>query len=344
MGAAFACWKLLRPYWRGEDGKEADEYDAKLDAARARLGAGLDPLLDKLSYHAHEVELVARFTRDGVLPAAYSDSGCSEGFDAAFALALGDEHLVSFSTLGMTHDLELTIAAKLRASGTSFQLPNSDTPYPGIEMHAEMELLGKKLAIDVAPPANIEFKHYRMGYELGGLTASDVAVGIVQGTCKEAALALIESMTTWQRPARPPPPDPVHECLDQGFHCRDNAIALEGSAPDKAAKLYAKSCEHGDDDACVRGADLEIRLSHGIDDHSAQAHVMLDMACMRELPEELRGRGADSGSCRSSPGTRSGATRSARPSCPTRARATSARTARARPRDRCSRRTIRSRC
>ena len=199
-GTGFACWKMLRPWWRGESGQRADAYDRELAAARDRIGPGLDSLLDRLSSDARSVDLRAVITSDPALPASYSERGCDTGFDDAFALALGDRGLVQFSSLGTSHDATLQLVAKLSPSGVTYRLPGSDRPYPGIKMHAELELDDARLTVDVQPPDDLEFTHYRLAYDTSPLDEGEVTRGIVQATCREAAFSLIEAMTRWRRP------------------------------------------------------------------------------------------------------------------------------------------------
>ena len=280
-GACFVGWRLVRPWFQSEQTKE---LEARQDQARARIGHGLDALFDRqLDTGERSVELVAQLDVAGGLGAGYDDSHCGLGFDDAFKEALGSD-LVTFSTLGgMPGSERLEITAKITPSGTQFQLPNSNTAYPGIAMTADLVFLGKHVHADVQPAASIEFQRVLIGVPLDGPSAEDVAGGVMEGTCKQAGYALLEALTTWRRPPPPPEPDPVTEC-DQGFHCRENADLLAPTQPATAAKLYAKACDHDDDDACVRGAELEMSLAKGLDDHRAQAEVMLEMACTRDLP------------------------------------------------------------
>jgi hypothetical protein len=190
--------------------------------------------------------------------------------------------VVTFSTSPWKSDpaTRLAIAAKITPSGQRFQLPNSKESYPGIVMSADMNFLGKDVHVDVRPAEDIEFKYFRMGVSLEGLSASDVAGGIMQGTCRQAAYAVLEKLTRWKRPAPPPRPTPEDECA-RGFHCRENAETLETTDRAAAARLYAKACQHDDEDACVRAADLEVALPG--EDHRASAQFELGMACARDL-------------------------------------------------------------
>jgi hypothetical protein len=150
-------------------------------------------------------------------------------------------------------------------------------------MSADIKFLGKTIHADVVPASDIEFSHMRFGFDMDGPSEVAVNGGILQGTCKQAALLLLEKLTTWKRPPAPAVADPEKECA-RGFHCRENAEALENSKPEVAVKLYNSACEDDDEDACVRGADISMGMSpDGHGEHAARARVMLDMACQREL-------------------------------------------------------------
>jgi hypothetical protein len=150
-------------------------------------------------------------------------------------------------------------------------------------MTADVTFMGRHIHADVQPGDEVEFKRYQLGISFDGPSASDVAGGIMQGTCRQVGYAVLEAMTNWKRPAPPPPPDPETECK-RGFHCRENAIALESKDPAKAARLYKNACRNDDEGSCLRAAELEMSLAKpGGDDHRAAAEVLLDMACSRDL-------------------------------------------------------------
>jgi hypothetical protein len=136
---------------------------------------------------------------------------------------------------------------------------------------------------DVAPIADAQFGHYQLGVSMVRMSTSDVDSVVIQRTCRQAAYALLEGLTTWKRPPPPPRPDPVMECED-GFHCVDNAEVFEATDRATAARLFATACDRdGDVYGCMRAADLEMELAKGNDDHRARAHAILDGACDKQL-------------------------------------------------------------
>ncbi|HWU88658.1 MAG TPA: hypothetical protein VN253_15435 [Kofleriaceae bacterium] len=281
--AAFACWRLIKPWLRSETSKR---MEARQDQAREKIGNGLDELFEhQLDAEDTTVELVAYFDVAAELGRGYDAFNCGVGLDDAFKEALGPD-VVTFSTLGMRSDpaMRLVVSATLTSSGQRFQLPHASEEYPGIRMSADLAFLGHGVHADVQPAADIEFKHWQQrGILFEKVSASDVASGIMQGTCKQAGYALLEALTAWKRPPPPlPRADPVAEC-ERGFHCRDNAEMLEATDRVTAAKLYAKACADDDEEACLRSADLEVELSRGGDRHPVEARVTLAMACAREL-------------------------------------------------------------
>jgi len=281
VAGCFGAWKLLKIYTRSDASKQ---LEARQDKARARIGHGLDDLFDRqLDHESSTIDLVASLDVASGLGAGYDASDCATGFNDAFQDALGSD-VVTVSALGIDPDpsTQLEIRGTVTPSGQVFQLPNSSTTYPGIAMAADMKWLGKSLHASVEPAQEIEFTYTQFGISLEGLSREDVAGGILQGTCKQLGYSLIESRTKWRRPPPPPRPDPVAEC-ERGFHCRENAEELEEKDPAAAGRLFASACEHDDEDACLRGAAIEMNLSKGIDDHRAQAEVMLEMACARDL-------------------------------------------------------------
>jgi hypothetical protein len=282
IAACFLGWKFLIWYTRSDSNKQ---LEARQDKARKRIGPGFDKLFDRmLDKDRESIDFVANLAVDPKLGAGYDASDCAKGFNDAFGEALGSD-VVYVSTLGIEPDpaTQLEITGKVTPSDEVFQLPNSDKVYPGIALSADMKLLGHKLHTDIVPTGEIEFTHTQFGVSFGeGMSPEDVAGGLLQGTCRQAAYALLESMTTWRRPPPPPRPDPQSEC-ERGFNCRENAQLLEEKDPATAAKLYAHACDNDDEDACLRGAELEMQLTKGIDEHRAQADMMLEMACMRDL-------------------------------------------------------------
>ena len=279
--ACIGGWKLLKWYTRSDRSKQ---LEARQDQARARVGHGLDALFERqLDRETSTIDFVAHLDVSSDLGSGYEAFNCGKGFEDAFQEALGPD-VITVSTLAIDPDpaSQLEITAKITRTDRVFQLPNSSTEYPGIAMTADMKLLGHEVHATVQPGDDIEFTHMVIGVPLEGPSAEDVAGGVLQGTCKQAGYALLESLTTWKRPAPPPRPDPMTEC-QQGFHCRENAERLEATDRATAAKLYARACEHDDEPACLRGAELEMELAKGVDDHRAQAEVMLEMACSRDL-------------------------------------------------------------
>lgn len=287
--ASFACWRLIKSWLRSETSKQ---LEARQDRARAKIGNGLDELFERqLDVEDTTVELVAHLEVAAELGRGYDAVHCGWGLDEAFEEALGPG-VVTFSTPGgrWKPAASLVVRAKLTPSGQRFQLPHASEAYPGIRMSADMTMLGRDVHADVQPAADIEFKHLQPALSFAKVSASDVAGGILQGTCKQAGYALLEALTTWKRPPPPPRADPVAEC-ERGFRCRDNAEMLEATDRATAAKLYAEACVHDDEAACLRSAELEVELSRGSDEHRAQARVLLEMACARDLAGACAGAG-----------------------------------------------------
>ena len=275
------AWKFLKWYTRSDRSKQ---LEARQDKARKAVGHGLDKLFDRqLDRESSSIDLLANFHVASGLGTGYDAVDCGKGFDDAFEEALGSD-VVNVSTIGIDPDsaTQLTITADITPTDQVFQLPNSETKYPGIALNGTMKFMGHEVPLKVEPASAIEFKYMQLGISFEGLSAADVAGGVLEGTCKQAGYELLEALTTWKRPPPPPRADPVTEC-NQGFHCRENAEELEAKDPATAAKLYASACEHDDEAACLRGAAIEMELTKGVDDHRAQAEVMLEMACARDL-------------------------------------------------------------
>ncbi|MDQ3366393.1 MAG: hypothetical protein M3680_13290 [Myxococcota bacterium] len=281
-GACFACWHMLKGWLRSDASKA---LEARQDKARAKVGPGLDKLFAaQLEAESSTVRLEAGFTFAGVLGRGYDDVNCGQGLDAAFEEALGPE-VVEFSTsdgYGDEKPPRLVIIATITPSGRDFQLPHSSTPYTGIAMSGEMKFLGKSVRVDVQPAEQIEFKHVRFQSSFDKMSASEVAGGIMQGTCEQAGYALLETLTTWKRPPPPPPADPMADC-DRGFRCRGNAELLEATDLATAAVLYAKACEQADDAACARAAELEVQLWSDTGKRPAESSFRLELGCSQEL-------------------------------------------------------------
>jgi len=281
---AVACgagWQVVASSLRSDASKE---LEARQDKARASIGSGLDALFaHQLDLGNTSIELAMSLDGEGDTQPGYTAAHCSMGFDRAFSEALGPG-VVSFSTVAIAPvpSSRLVIAAKLRWSGQQFRIPSTNVGYPGLVMNADMTYLGKTVHADVVPIADAQFEQYELGVSLAGTSTTDVDAGVIQRTCTQAAYALLEGLTTWKRPPPPPRPDPVKECED-GFHCVDNAEALAASDRATAARLYATACDRDYGEGCLRGADLEIELSKGVDDHRARAHAMLDIACDKQL-------------------------------------------------------------
>jgi hypothetical protein len=279
IGTCFGCWKLLHPWWRSESNKQ---LEARQNRARDNVGNALDELFaHQLEADSTSIDLVASFDVAPELGGGYDPATCGWGFDDAFSEALGPD-VVRVSTFGMVPQpaTRLAIAATIRPSGKAYLLPRSHLSYTGIVVTADMTFLGKQLHVELAPGPDIEFKHVQLGIPFRGTSDSEIAGAVIQGMCKQLGYAVLEAWTKWKRP-----PirrlDPMAEC-DEGYHCRDNAEAIERTDGATAARFYAKACELGDDNACMSVADLEVVLTTTAE-HRARVLAVLDAACARSL-------------------------------------------------------------
>lgn len=277
VAACVGGWKLLKMATRSEANKK---LEARQDKARAQIGHGLDDLFERqLDEDTNRVALVLKLDTDRALGDRYSGTGCAKGLEQAFAEALGPDVVsVSSSTYGDS-GLRLELAGNVTATDRRFQLPHSRTEYTGIRLVGDLKLVGKTVHVDVEPPADLEFEYTRYSFDMGGVTDSDVAGGIMQGTCRQAGYVLLEQLTSWKRPEPPPPSDPMKDC-ERGFHCRESADALAETDPATAAELYAKACQHDDEEACELLAAIVIASPSRAKD--ALARVTLDLACSQE--------------------------------------------------------------
>jgi hypothetical protein len=288
--ACLGGWRLLKRLYRTDANMQ---LEARQDKARAAVGDGFDELFDR-ELDADTSTVLLEGDLDVASPLdreSYKLDSCAKGFDDAFKEALGPD-VVSFSTSSYGKKADrLRIAATITPHGAGFQLPNSPTVYRGIALGADLHFLDKDLHVDATPAEEIEFEHVVIGYDLSGRGPEtwEVNGGILQGACKQAALSLIESMTTWQR-ATPPKRDPVKEC-ERGFHCRENAEQLEATDKLAAMNLYLHACEHDDEEACTRAAELGVvTATHGTDDPAIRARVGLELTCsVRDLASACAG-------------------------------------------------------
>ncbi|CAN5890774.1 hypothetical protein BH11MYX2_BH11MYX2_09190 [soil metagenome] len=293
VAACAVGWKLFKRFTRPEESKE---LAVRQDKARAQIGKAFDDLFDdQLNAGSSDVKIESRFELSGGLDESYANPrSCAKGFDDAFKEALGPD-VVTFTTsdYGKTSG-DLSFTGKITPHGTGFQLPNSPTVYKGIAISGDIKFLGKKVHVEITPPDDIQFDFSTYGFDLmnHGPSASDVAAGILQGSCKEAALTALEKMTPWERPPPPEKRDPVKDC-EQGFHCRENAEQLEETDKATASKLYLKACENHDDEACTRAADLAIAAKKpGTElDSMGAIGIALEMNCHTEIVSACAGAG-----------------------------------------------------
>lgn len=280
LGICFVSCRMWKQFWRSTSSKE---LEARQDKARARVGHGLDELFERmLDDESSILDLAATFDIARDLGTGYDPSDCALGLSAAFEEALGPD-VIGFSALGIGPEsrAKLVMTAKITPSGSRFQLPHSQASFPGIAMTADLKLLGRSLHVETSPTGTLEFKRFRLAsMPFEEMTASDVAGGIMQGTCQDLGHALLEQLTTWKRP-KPKQADPLEACT-QGFHCRENAEALEATDPAVAATLYDEACQHDDETSCARLAALA--LASAKPNNLSQANVSVEMACSRELP------------------------------------------------------------
>ena len=193
LGACFAGWRLVKPWWRSESNKQ---LEVRQDMARDRIGGAFDELFARqLDANNTTIDLVARFDVAPELGGGYDPVSCGWGFDDAFGEALGPG-VVTVSTFGIMPEPanRLVITASIRPSGVRLQAPSSSTTYPGIVMTANMTFLGNNLYVEMA--------HLPIGVD--GLSAADVAGGVVHSTCKQLGYALLDKLTAWKRPRLPP--------------------------------------------------------------------------------------------------------------------------------------------
>ncbi|MBX3159264.1 MAG: hypothetical protein KF773_25065 [Deltaproteobacteria bacterium] len=286
LGAAYGAFRVARPYLRSDTYKRLAEQHER---ARAKIGDGLDELFARqLSRESNAVKVVATLAAGAGLDGdLYTADACARGLSDAFKEALGTD-VVRFSTYESS-DVELVLTGKLAPSGSGFQLPHSQRVFPGIILTGEAKLLDTTLALEVRPPADVQFTQYMSGADIifsSGPSDHAVASGIMQGTCRELGYDLLEKMTSWKRPA-PPKRDPVADCK-RGFHCRETAESLEADDPKTAAELYGEACRHDDDVACVRYGELELAQPTLEADRAARLHVTLEMGCRSEMPGACR--------------------------------------------------------
>jgi hypothetical protein len=200
VGACFVGWKLVKPWLRSDSTKR---LEARQDKARDKVGRAIDELFARqLDVNSTTIDLVARFDVAPELGGGYDPVSCGWGFDDAFGDALGPG-VVTVSTFGIMPELatRLVITANIRPSGLRLQSSSSTTTYPGIVLTANMTFLGKELHVEVKPATHIAFEHLPIGVD--GLSAADVAGGVMQSTCKQLGYALLEALTAWKRPRLP---------------------------------------------------------------------------------------------------------------------------------------------
>lgn len=299
-------WRLLKIWMRPAASKA---LAARQERARAVVGDAFDAIFDdQLATGSSAISFDATFVVAPGLGDGYDASGCARGLDDAFSEAMGPDVITFTASPYEQTPNQLRLEAKLTPHGAGFQLPNSPTVYPGIAMAADVHFLGKDWHLDATPSDAIEFEHTVLAYDLTdrGPSASQVARGVLQGTCKELGLQLLEAITTWKRPPPPEKPDPVKEC-DQGFHCRDNAALLAEREPLKAARMYAQACNHDDDLACTQAADLVVeavdahrkatkgdaKATDLLDGSDAYANLVMpvEMACRMDSAAACEGAG-----------------------------------------------------
>jgi hypothetical protein len=288
LGAAgFGGWRILKSATRSDENKR---LEARQATSRARIGHGLDPLFERqLDKDTQQVELRATFHLDSELTGTYNAAYCAKGLQEAFAQVLGPD-IVTFSTTSMHEDpgLLLELSGTISPSGHDFKLPHSEASYPGIELAADMKLIGKTVHADVEPAANIQFEYTRYStFSTDGASENEINGGILQNTCMQAGYVLLEQLTTWKRPPPPPPSDPVSDCK-RGFNCRENADTLADRDPKTAETLYAEACEHGDATACTRLTNIVLEAPAATD--LSLARLALDTACQQEVATACSGR------------------------------------------------------
>lgn len=277
VAAALVARKAWHAAWRSDSNKQLEKAQ---DRARNNVGKGLDAMFDQqLDSDSNALKF------DGQLEFASSldvrDYDCAKGIDAAFAEALGKD-VVSVSTSEWIGDApRLRVVASFTPTDQVFQLPHSNKGYAGLRMSADVNFLGNAFHVDVKPADRVEFSHMRDPVPFDANDDSLVASGLVQGTCQQLGYAILERLTTWKRPV-PEKRDPVKEC-ERGFDCRDNAEQVATKDPAAATKMYQSACRDNDEEACLRGADLQLQLAKGHDDHYMAARVLLENACMSEL-------------------------------------------------------------
>ncbi|HEY4181419.1 MAG TPA: hypothetical protein VGM90_31450 [Kofleriaceae bacterium] len=292
VAACAVGWKLFKRFTRPESSKE---LAVRQDKARKIVGKAFDKLFDdQLDDGKTDVKIESRFKLEGGLGESYaSETGCAKGFTDAFKDALGPDVVTFTSTSWKDASNTLTFTGTVSPHGSGFQLPNSPTVYQGIGISGDIEFLGKKVHVDITPPDDIQFDYSTYGFSLDshGPSESDVAAGILQGSCKEAGLELLEHMTPWLRP-EPEKRDPVKEC-EQGFHCQENAAALAATDKPKAARMFLKACDNHEDDACIRAADLAIEARKpGTEmDSMGAIGIALEMDCHMEIVSACSGAG-----------------------------------------------------
>lgn len=287
IGACFVCWRMLAEWWRSDASKALEARQTK---ARAKVGRGLDKLFaQQLDAESDDVRFETNLRVATELGAGYDAFNCGKGLTAAFAEALGPE-VVTFSTSEYVKGdaPRVVLTGDVTPSGSSFQLARSNTPYAGIAIRGELQLVGKRVPIDVQPAAEIEFEYARFQMSFDPVSASEVAAGIMQATCKQAGYVVLEALTTWKRPAPPPRADPMAEC-DRGFRCRDHAEAVEARDAPTAAVLYAKACGRDDIAACLRATELELEAWLGGAKRRGDVAFLLELTCAQDVAAACAG-------------------------------------------------------
>ncbi|HEY4056404.1 MAG TPA: hypothetical protein VGM39_07335 [Kofleriaceae bacterium] len=291
--ACFVGWRLFKRFTRPESSKE---LAVRQDKARKTIGKAFDSLFDdQLDDGSPDVKLETRFKLEDGLDTSYaSEGGCAKGFSDAFKEVLGAD-VVTFEVTGWKDTSNtLSFNGTIAPHGSGFQLANSDKVYKGIMLSGDIKFLGKSVHVDITPPDDIQFDYSTYGFDLysHGPSEADVAAGILQGSCKEAGLQLLEKMTPWERPPPEEKRDPVKDC-EQGFHCRENAEVAEATDKVAASKMYLKACENHDEAACTRAADLAIEAKKpGSELDSMRAiGLQLEMSCHSETVTACAGAG-----------------------------------------------------
>lgn len=277
--AGYGAKIVLKKLFRSDANKA---LEARQDLAREKIGDGFDDLFEaQLDADNATIRLDAVFTMSSELGGRHAVGSCANGFEQAFADALGPDVIaVSDSDFLAMSAYPIALVATVTKTDRSFVLPSSRESFPGISLAGDIKLGGKTVHVEVEPGEDISFEYSRMTLDTSAISGTEVAAGVLQATCKEAGYVLLEKLTTWKRPAATKPVDPVADC-ERGFHCVESGDALAKSDPAKAEKLYATACMTKDAEACSRLAGLVVGAPGKTD--QAQAQVALEMSCSQDV-------------------------------------------------------------